>query len=97
MVAMSAHKSIWPTLRAQRWIALGWFVLAAIIAVGEILGWWHDLGLLGLLTTGFGVLSYVTAATAEQVERLMEPIERMADDMATVKRVLERIADRLGA
>jgi len=72
--------------------------LLLLTAIGEWLGWWHDVGIvLGAVSIALTVWFGVTSATEATVGALSEPLERMADDMATVRVVLERIATRLGA
>ena len=70
--------------------------LVIVAALGEWLGWWRDLGvglgLIGLLAT---FLFGVGSASEETVLRLDPPLERMSDDMATVRVVLERSAGAL--
>jgi hypothetical protein len=75
-------------------IGMGLMLLAA---VGEWLGWWRDLGLVvgtvGLIAT----LWFGFTAADEVLGRIEPPLEQIADDMATVRVVLGRIATRLGA
>jgi hypothetical protein len=69
-------------------IGMGLMLLAAL---GEALGWWRDwgivLGALGVIATLWFGFSGPDAVLA----RLEETSERQADDLATVKVVLERI------
>jgi hypothetical protein len=91
----------WRILQSpSAWLAAAgvWFALAVLLGIGELLGWWHDLGLLGLVATlVLGALSLATAATQRQVATLAVPLEALSDDLATIRVVLERIARRLGA
>lgn len=71
--------------------ALG-FGLALLAQLGKEWGWWNDweavLSVAGLL---LGILTAVTGASDRTVTRLEVPLERIADDMATVRVVLERL------
>ena len=79
------------------------FALAAVGALGVPVGdresaWWHTLGeVLMSVGTIVGLVLAFTAATEHSIERLREDLGGVADDLSTIRVVLERIARHLGA
>lgn len=82
------------TARRLRWNRVGLAIgmgLILLAALGEVLGWWRDPGLV-LAVVGILVSLWFGIGTASEttVGRLEAPLETMADRLATVGVVLER-------
>jgi hypothetical protein len=85
---MSPHARIWPWYLLA---AVG-FALALLGQLGKEWGWWNDIEAIATWAgLALGVYGAATAASERTVRRLEVPLERLADDLATIKLVLERI------
>jgi hypothetical protein len=82
------------TARRLRWNRVGLAIgmgLILLAALGEVLGWWRDWGLV-LAAVGIVLTAWYGIDTASETTggRLEEPIETMTGHLATVRAVLER-------
>jgi hypothetical protein len=76
-------------------LALG-LGLLLVAAVGEWLGWWHDVGIvLGVVGLILSIWFGIGTATEDTVARLTDDIAEVADRVATSNAILARIEDRL--
>lgn len=84
----TTHHRIWPWYL----LAAAGFALALLGQLGKEWGWWNDWeAIASWVGLGVGVYGAATAASARTVARLEIPLERMADDMDTIKVVVQRI------
>lgn len=92
---MTPHAPTRRLTRSRLGLLIG-LALILLAALGEALGWWQDWGLvLGAVGLVLTVWYGLDAASETTVDRLGEPLGRMADELATVRVVLERIERRL--
>jgi hypothetical protein len=74
------------------------FALAVVGAVGEHLRWWHTMGeVLMWVGTIVGLVLAFNGATEHSISLLRDYLSGVADDLSTIRVVLERIARHLGA
>lgn len=100
------ERTVWDRMRPdwsfETWIRLGWiltglfFLLAIVSLTGEILGWWNDLGEIGM-TIGtiagllVGITTLVLGAGRDQATTIRHYVEKNHDLLRSSDSTLDKI------
>ena len=72
--------------------ALVAFGIAGLGALGEWLGWWHWFGEVVIWTSTIaGLILAFNGASRRSIDRLHDPLSKIADELATIRVVIDRL------